>query len=162
MLLHQMVCWLDSMFRWRHRRGFTVTSGHWPCSAFVQGPCLDFLVRRDLQLHHEFEWAWDCKKCFVVGWDHCPSSLIKWFFWLCSAIGQSHHLGSLPEQGHRLCLEIKQGCRLDFVAQQYHNGLGSRLPRVTVQAPWLWDVRHYAQQLSRASGLAPCPSRAIR
>lgn len=84
--------------------------------------------------------------------------------------GQAHWLCCLPGYVHRLCPAIRQGqrlasvagwsCRMGFTAGQYL-GWTLRLPRVSIQAPWLCGIRGYAQQLGRDAGLGPCYGRLL-
>lgn len=66
---------------------------------------------------------------------------------------------SAARQGHQLGSAAVQGCRLGFAVGSTI-GCAWRLPRDSIQAPWLYRARDCAARWGRAAGLAPCLSRA--
>lgn len=64
-------------------------------------------------------------------------------------------------QGHQLGSTAGLAWRLGF-AVGIAIGWAWKLPRVSVQAPWLCRARDYAQELGRACGLAPGLSGTVR
>ena len=84
-------------------------------------------------------------------------------------MGLSHWQGSLPGQGHWMCLVMWQSPRLEFATRGH--SLGSTAPcsvefysgaaQASLQAPWLCETRDHAQQLDRATGLTLRPASTI-
>ena len=70
-----------------------------------------------------------------------PSSLCGWSWSLCSAIRQGHRLGSTAGKGCKLGSTVGSTTVWAW-----------RLPRVSVQAPWLCGHREYAKELCSPTG----------
>lgn len=101
--------------------------------------------------------------------ESCQGSLVRGSCRLCSAIGQSHYLGSLlgeaPGHAQQLGKTVSwaplMGGAVGCTHIPGYSSLSSEMPRVTVQDPSLSGDTGYAHQLGRAAGLTVCPSKAV-
>lgn len=94
-------CWLDSMIsRDKGRASSQKRSLAALCSAFGQGPCLVYLVRRGFHLHHEVWLPGDCENALWL------DGVIVWAFSSDGSAGFVMQLGRVTGWGRCLSKAI--------------------------------------------------------